>query len=132
MLAACGVFRYQRDMRVPILACAALLVAAAPAANSVSPAIQQVIMAYLEPTLVLPATALWTFESATPFALGGTLVCGHVNYQVSTRRYLGPAPFYAILIDNKVREWGLVTPGYSSDPTGAIKLTYQEHCGHSG
>jgi hypothetical protein len=111
---------------------AVLLVAAAPAANRVPPATQQVIMAYLEPTLVLPATALWTFDSATPFALGGTLVCGHVNYQVSTRRYVGPAPFYAILVDNKVREWGLVTHGASTDPTGSIKLNYQEHCGHSG
>jgi len=123
-------FAISTRMRVFLPGLAILLAAAAQAANRVPAAVQQVVMAYLEPSLVLPATALWTFDSAAPFPLGGTLVCGHVNYQISTRRYVGPSPFYAIVSDDHVREWGLVTPSTSSDPTGAIRLNYQEHCGH--
>lgn len=116
-------------MRLALSAVALLLVAAAPPpSDPVPPALQDVIIAKISTTLVLPASAIWQFDRSQPYALGGTLVCGRVNYQISTRRYVGMSPFYAVVNDGKVSEWALVSTEYKLDPTGATTLAYKQHC----
>ncbi len=101
-------------------------------ANPVPVPTQRLVQAHFAPILVLPATAIWRFEVLKPYAGGGDLVCGHVNFQVSTRRYLGFLGFYAVVQNGKVANGGIEADSEIQDPTGAFKFAYQTLCEKPG
>ncbi|HTZ69234.1 MAG TPA: hypothetical protein VMB71_01150 [Acetobacteraceae bacterium] len=117
-------------MRRLLLTLVSLLLAAAAEPGSVSTNLQQSIVASLGRMMVLPQTTVWQFDWSKPGPAGGTLVCGHVNYQDSTRHYLGLQPFFAIVRNGKVAESGIQTKSGAVDPTGAISYSYDQYCGN--
>jgi hypothetical protein len=104
------------------------LVAFGAAASPVDVPVQRLIQSHFSPNLVLPATALWRFDSVKPYGGGGDLVCGHVNFQNSMRRYLGFLGFYAVVRSNKVALGGIEADDPMQDPTGAFKFAYHNLC----
>jgi hypothetical protein len=89
---------------------------------------QRLIEAHFAPRLVLPALAIWRFEVMKPYPGGGELVCGHVNFQNSTRQYLGFLGFYAVVDSDRVTIGGIEADSEIQDPTGAFKFAYQTLC----
>lgn len=88
---------------------------------------QDLVEAKLSPQMVLPQMARWNFEFMAPYAGGGNLVCGSVNYQSAMRKYLGPQRFYAII------QHGAITIALLQDPpfvdtTGAEAERFRELC----
>jgi hypothetical protein len=88
---------------------------------------RDLVTGFFRKFLVLPDNAVWRFESVRPF-LNGDVVCGHVNYQNSDRRYLGFVGFYAEIRHGEVRESGMEPQLKAEDPAGAIEFAYQIHC----
>src|SRR5580692_11311334 len=82
-----------------LLFLAAAAPANSPADNNVPVALQQRVIDHYSHLFIMPQTAIWQFDFARPFLLGGTLVCGHVNYQNSERQYVGAQPFYLVLTE---------------------------------
>lgn len=118
-------------MRFALSCLALVLLAAAPSADaSVSATLQEAVIDHFSLQLVLPRTAIWHFVSASPYLLGGTLICGDVNYQNSVKRYVGRLPFYLVVKGNGVTgDGGLLPEDPHSDPTGTVRSTYVKLCG---
>jgi hypothetical protein len=114
----------------PALAAVSVLFlsAAAPAENNVPLALQQRVIAHYSHLFIMPQTAIWEFESARPYLLGGTIVCGHVNYQNSERRYVGASAFYLVLTDTGTGDGDVLPAKAVQDPTGTIRSTYLQVC----
>jgi hypothetical protein len=111
-----------------LLAAALTLLATRAAANPVPIPEQRIIQDHFAPHLVLPELAIWRFETLTPYAGGGDLVCGHVNFQNSTRQYFGFKGFYAVVVGKKVTSSGIQATNAVQDPTGAFEFAYAELC----
>jgi hypothetical protein len=108
---------------------AALLILPGPAcAAEATPEEQQVIIEHFRNTFVLPQFTRWRFDEAKPYQLGGRLICGHVNFQNSNRRYEGEKAFYIVVRDGKYREGGIVG-NQIQDPAGAVRFAYRTLCG---
>jgi hypothetical protein len=118
---------------LPILALLLPMVvlAAAPPANaSISPMLRDAVIDHFSPQLVLPRTAIWHFASASPYLLGGTLVCGDVNYQNSVKKYVGRLPFYLVVKRNGLTgDGGMLPEDPLMDPTDTARGTYVKLCG---
>ncbi len=108
--------------------CLLLMAAQADAVAAVPVPMQRSIQGYFAPTMVLPALALWRFENIKPYGGGGDLVCGEVNYQDSTRQYLGYLGFYAVVRNGKVTMGGIRAANEAQDPTGAFEFAYSKLC----
>jgi hypothetical protein len=92
--------------------------------------LQEAVIDHFSPELVLPRTAIWHFSSATPYLLGGTLVCGNVNYQNSVKKYVGRLPFYLVVLKNGTTgDGGLLPEDPLLDPTDTARSTYVRLCG---
>jgi len=109
-----------------------LLILANPAigpalAAPVTLADQQVVIEHFRSTFVLPQFTQWRFDKAGPYRLGGTLICGGVNFQNSVRRYVGEQPFYAVVRDGKFTEGGIVGNAVQ-DPAGTVQFAYNILC----
>jgi hypothetical protein len=76
---------------------------------------------------VLPDFTKWRWDNAKPYPLGGRLICGHVNFQNSNRRYMGEEAFYAVVRDGKYREGGVVG-NMIQDPAGTVRFAYKTLC----
>ncbi len=109
-----------------VLAALLILPSVSPAAE-VTQAEQQVVIDHFQTIFVLPAFNRWRFDDARPYQLGGRVVCGHVNYQNSNRRYVGNTPFYVVVKDGKYVEGGLVG-NFIQDPAGTIGFAYKLLC----
>jgi hypothetical protein len=118
-------------MRFTLSILALLVLAAAPSANAtISPMLREAVINHFSPQLVLPRTAIWHFMSASPYLLGGTLVCGDVNYQNSVKKYVGRLPFYLVVKANgETGDGGMLPENRRSDPTGTARSTYIKLCG---
>jgi hypothetical protein len=111
------------------LAFAAVLFAGSAAmANPVPSKTQRLLEAFFAPQLPLPDTAIWRFELIKPYMGGGDIVCGAVNFQRSTRVYIGFLGFYAVVRHGKVGINGLQAEHAQQDPTGAFKFAYETLC----
>jgi len=106
-----------------------LVFAAAALAADVPVDTKRLIQSHFAPTLVLPATAIWRFDGMKPYGGGGDMVCGKVNFQNSTRRYIGFLGFYAVIRNGKVGISGIEAENVMQDPTGAFKFAYHNFCG---
>ncbi len=116
--------------RAVFCAFAAFLLAFGPAlAGDVPLKTQRLVQQHFAPQLVLPATALWRFDVIKPYQGGGDIVCGKVNFQNSTRRYIGYLGFYAVVRNGTVGISGIEAENTMEDPTGAFKFAYQNFCG---
>jgi hypothetical protein len=117
-------------MRYAVPAFALLLMAAAePASIDVPPDIRQAVIARLSPQFAVKETAIWEFDSLTPYILGGTLVCGKVNFQNSLRRYMGMLPFYIVVKrGGATGDSGIMPLNLEDDPTGTQYATYRKIC----
>ena len=109
-----------------------LILAAAAPADPVPVDMQQKIIAHFSPAMVLPQTTIWHFDRMAPFVLGGVTVCGRVNYQNSTKKYLGLEPFYAVVQDGAVNDGGISSNDKLLDPEGSVAFSYKQHCGDGG
>jgi hypothetical protein len=96
-------------------------------ANTVSLADQQVVMEHFRPMFVYPQFSRWRFDSAAPYWLGGTLVCGHVNFENSNRTFEGERAFYMVIRDGSYLEGGIVG-NMVEDPAGTIRFAYHLLC----
>ena len=105
-----------------------LVLAGAALADTVPPETRRLVEDHFASSLVLPATALWQFVSIRPYIGGGDIVCGKVNFQNSTRRYIGYLGFYAVVRNGKVGISGIEAANAMQDPTGAFKFAYQSFC----
>ncbi len=93
-----------------LLACAVILPGAVRAAAAETPPgtepvpmeVRDMVEDNISKHLVLPETAEWRFSFMAPYAGGGKVVCGQVNYQSAQRKYVGYQSFYAIIRDNAV------------------------------
>jgi hypothetical protein len=88
---------------------------------------RQAVMEYFRPMFVLPQFTRWRFEDAKPYRLGGTLVCGHVNFQNSNRVFQGDKEFYIVIKDGKYKEGGIIGNAIQ-DPSGATAFAYKILC----
>ncbi len=52
--------------------------------------------------LVLPETAEWHFDFMAPYAGGGDVVCGSVNYQSLQRKFVGAHRFFVVIRRDKI------------------------------
>jgi hypothetical protein len=98
------------------------------AQNNVPLALQRRVIAHYSHLFLRPQTALWQFDVARPYLLGGTLVCGHVNYEDSEHRYVGASPFYLVLTDSGTGDGDVLPADPTQDPTGTITSTYRAVC----
>jgi hypothetical protein len=105
---------------LPALATAAL-------ADPVTPDMQKIVIDHFRRFLVLPDFSIWHFDEAKPNTLGGTLVCGTVNYQNSNRRYQGFRPFYMVIRNGAFSEGG-ITGNFVEDGLGRFKAAYELLC----
>jgi hypothetical protein len=112
----------------PLAALVLLPLAAARAATPVPPDVQQRIIAKFADTLVLPETAIWRFDDFRPFEAGGNVACGHINYQDSTRAYIGWRPFYAVVRGSAIDSTGMVPRWAKQDAVGAVTGNYNTLC----
>jgi hypothetical protein len=114
------------------LACARPVHAADPAggADSIPLETRDLVQAAISVHLVLPQTARWEFLFMTPYAGGGKLVCGRVNFQSAERRYVGPIRFYAIVASGRVTRSQLQDPP-NIDTTGGEERTFDLLCPHT-
>jgi hypothetical protein len=90
---------------------------------------QTLIKARFRNTFLLPELVQWKFDFTKPYPTGGIAVCGRVNYQVSTRRYVGFRPFMALVVDGRVTDHRIVPGVYAEDPTYASLAAYKVACG---
>jgi hypothetical protein len=115
-------------MRIAPLILAAILTPPCLAhADAVAPADQDVIIEHFRTTFVYPQFTSWRFEDAKPYRLGGTLVCGHVNFENSNRVFVGEKPFYTVVKDGHFLEGGIVG-NKVQDPAGTIAFAYKILC----
>ena len=98
-----------------------------PGTAKVPPDTQFLVESAFAPQLVLPATAMWRFEYMKPYG-SGQIVCGHVNFQRSTRQYIGFLGFYAVVRHGRVGISGIEAENAMQDPTGSIKFAYDSMC----
>lgn len=119
-----------------LAAAAAIMVSAAPlrAASGdlpVPPAIRRQVMAFFAPSWVLPDTVMYRWDALRPTFGGDQVVCGWVNYQNSTRVYVGWRAFYAIVhgaeIPTSAIQPGNLTDGISSAITKNFNLLCDRH-----
>jgi len=113
-----------------LLLCAAPKVPAMGAQEVNVPAdLKRVVIDHFSPMFVVPQTAIWEFDSISHYLLGGTLICGKVNYQDSLRHYLGMQPFYLVIKSDHSTGDGDLLPLFASrDPTGTKRSTYVKVC----
>jgi hypothetical protein len=104
------------------------MVCATAAANEVSIPVQRLVKARFAVNMPLPDTALWRFDGVKPYAGGGDIVCGKVNFQNSTRVYMGMMGFYAVIRSGKVGLAGIEATNAMEDPTGAFSFAYHNLC----
>jgi len=113
-----------------ILPCliATMLIPPCPAsAAETTLADQQAVMEHFRPIFVLPQFTRWRFDDSKPYQLGGTLICGQVNFQNSNRVFLGFKDFYIVIKDGKYQEGGIVG-NEIQDPSGATAFAYKILC----
>jgi len=119
-------------LRAPVAVFRAILlftmVCGTAAANQVPIPVQRLVKARFAVNMPLPDTALWRFDSVKPYAGGGDIVCGTVNFQNSTRVYMGVLGFYAIISRGKVGLAGIEANNAMEDPTGAFSFAYHNLC----
>jgi len=77
--------------------------------------------------LPLPETAEWHFDFMAPYAGGGDVVCGQVNYQSLQRKYVGLNNFYAIVKSQEVTLAVLQSPAWF-DTTGQEAVKFKLLC----
>jgi hypothetical protein len=104
------------------------MVCGSAAANDVSIAYQRLVKAHFAINLPLPDLAIWRFDSVRPYPGGGDIVCGKVNYQNSTRVYMGMLGFYVVIRNDRVGLSGIEANNAMEDPTGAFKFAYHNLC----
>jgi hypothetical protein len=114
--------------KLPGLLAFFLILSGAALADTVPPDLQRITMEHFLPSFVYPDLVQWEWDSAKPYPLGGTAVCGKVNFPNSNRRYLGYKEFYALVVDGKYQEGGIVGNNVQ-DPAGAIGFAYRTVCG---
>jgi len=102
--------------------------AGAPVEGNVPVALQRRVIAYYSHLFMVPQTAIWQFDSARPYLLGGTVVCGRVNYQNSEHRYVGASAFYLVLTETGTGDGNVLPADPKQDPTGTITSTYRQVC----
>jgi len=91
--------------------------------------LKQVVIDHFSPMFVVPQTAIWEFDTMSHYLLGGTLICGKVNYQDSLHHYVGPQPFYLVIKSDHSTGDGDLLPLYVvRDPTGTKRSTYTKVC----
>jgi hypothetical protein len=84
-------------------------------------------MLYFRKLFVLPDTVLWDFDFIKPYPLGGTTVCGRVNFQNSNRVYGGKQLFYTVFQEGKAVDGGVVG-NVVDDPTGTTRDSRHRFC----
>lgn len=86
---------------------------AASQEQPVSVEVQDKVIAVIGRQLVKPETARWVFDFIRPDPGGGQIICGKVDYQDSTKKFLGAHRFFVTYSGGKVRQMALE----STDPT---------------
>jgi hypothetical protein len=112
---------------LPGILAAILSLPCAARCDEVSLADQQVILEHFRTTFVYPQFTHWQFDDAKPYELGGTLVCGQVNFQNSNRVFMGAKPFYSVVRDGRYMEGGIVG-NKVQDPAGTVTFAYDVLC----
>ena len=97
--------------------------------DDVPQALRQAVMDKMARGFVLPDSVVWKFDFTQPYPTGGTSVCGRVNYQNSTRRYVGEQPFFARLLSGRVIKAGIISPSKIEDPVHAVADAFAVACG---
>jgi hypothetical protein len=100
-------------------------------ATPVPPDVQQRVITIFSDSLVLPDTAEWRFESFEPFPGGGNVACGVVNYQDSTKVYIGWRGFYAVVRGPNITTRAILPRYKRQDPTGGALYDYTLLCHHA-
>jgi hypothetical protein len=95
--------------------------------NPVPDSLKQPTMLYFRKLFVLPDTVLWHFDFSKPYPLGGTTLCGRVNFQNSMRVYGGDKLFYTIFQDGKLVDGGVVG-NVVDDPVGTTAASRRRFC----
>jgi hypothetical protein len=90
--------------------------------------IQQRVIAHFSDAFVLPDTAIWKFDGYPPFPEGGNVACGRVNYQDSTKAYIGYRGFFAVIRGPNIDAANILPRFSRQDPTGAATATYHQLC----
>lgn len=120
-----------RHMTATGLALLTALSAGAACASTVGkPPTQQqrdAIEAKLSLFMVLPETTIWRFAPVKPYLGDQVLVCGQVNFQAASRKYIGFRRFYATLDDNRVTLAQL--EDQITDPSGRMHQKIDLLCG---
>lgn len=97
--------------------------------DDVPPEVRQAVTDRFARGFLLPNTVMWKFDYTQPYPTGGLAVCGRVNYQNSTRRYVGEQPFFARLQDGRVIQSGIVARSKIEDPVHANANAFAIACG---
>ncbi len=97
--------------------------------DDVPQAFRQAVIDKFARGFMLPQTVLWKFDYVQPYPIGGFAVCGRVNYQNSTRKYVGEQRFFARLQDGRVTQSGIVARNKMEDPAHANADAYAIACG---
>jgi hypothetical protein len=97
-------------------------------ASPVPPDVQKRVIDSFSNAFVYPDTAIWKFDGYPPFAAGGNVACGRVNYQDSTRAYIGYRGFYVVLRGPNIDASSVLPRFPWQDPTGARTNSYHELC----
>ena len=120
------------NLRRYLLLSLALAPLSVPArATPVPPDVQQRVIAVFSANLVLPDTAVWRFENYVPFPDGGNVACGTVNYQDSTKVYIGWRGFFAVVRGPEITTKGILPRYKGQDPTGGAMYDYNLLCHHT-
>jgi len=73
-----------------------------PGTRPVPMEVQDLVEDKIATNLPLAQTAEWRFDFMAPYAGGGDVVCGSVNYQSLQRKYVGSHRFYVLVYRNKI------------------------------
>jgi hypothetical protein len=101
----------------------------AGSAGDITPAMRQTIRDRFRKIFMLPDTVLWRYDFTRNYPTGGISVCGRVNYQDSTRRYVGFLKYYARFTDGKIVDTGILPRNANQDPVHANADAYRIACG---
>jgi len=111
-----------------VLCSAAERAQATPQGTSAVPMeVQDLVEEDIAKALPLPETADWHFDFMAPYAGGGDVVCGSVNYQSLERKYVGSQRFYAIVYRHKISLSQLQDPP-SVDVSGQEAVKFHLLC----
>jgi hypothetical protein len=90
---------------------------------------RDLVKASFREIFLLPDQVHWEFDVVRPYPTTGTSVCGRVNYEDSTRHYVGFRLFFAVLVDGHVTDHRIVPDSYVADPTYTNLQGYKIACG---